>query len=134
MTASSCLSTGGDAAAPVSSFTLKPLSVQGLWLAVITIPAFAFWRIVAYEKDCVGEAAVARKTWMPWAATTSAAAAAKCSDRKRRSNPMTTPLSSAPDAITHSATACEHTRTASKVYASAVPARHPRSEEHTSEL
>ena len=39
--------TAGEAAEPVSSFTLKPLSVQGLWLAVMTIPALAFLRIVA---------------------------------------------------------------------------------------
>ena len=85
MTASSSLSMSGAAAAPVSDFTLKPLSGHGLWLAVITIPALAFFRIVAYENDCVGAAAVERNTWMPWAATTSAAAAAKCSEAKRRS-------------------------------------------------
>jgi hypothetical protein len=47
MIASSSLMTAGDAAAPVSSFTLKPLSVQGLCDAVMTIPALAFLRMVA---------------------------------------------------------------------------------------
>ena len=31
----------GPAAAPVGDLTLKPLSVQGLWLAVMTMPAAA---------------------------------------------------------------------------------------------
>ena len=47
MTASSSFNISGAAAAPVSDFTLKPLSGQGLWLAVMTIPALAFLRIVA---------------------------------------------------------------------------------------
>ena len=68
MSASSSLSMSGAAAAPVSDFTLNPLSYQGLWLAVMTIPAFALLRIVAYENDCVGAAAVARKTRTPCAA------------------------------------------------------------------
>src|SRR5438045_1614260 len=73
MIASSSLSIAGPPAAPVSAFTLKPLSVQGLCEAVITIPAFAFRRIVAHEKDWVGAAAVARCTFTSCAATTAAA-------------------------------------------------------------
>ena len=64
---------------------MKPLSYQGLWLAVMTIPAFALRRMVAHEKDCVGAAAVARCTRTPRAAQTSAAAAAKCSEANLRS-------------------------------------------------
>src|SRR5256886_8722574 len=125
MIASRSLSIAGPAAAPVSAFTLKPLSVHGLWLAVITIPAFAFRRIVAHEKDWVGAAAVARYTFTSWAATTSAAAAAKCSEAKRRSKPITTPRSAPPFFTTHSATDCAQTRTASNVYSSAMRARQP---------
>src|SRR2546430_40141 len=125
MIASRSLSIAGPAAAPVSAFTLKPLSVHGLWLAVITIPAFAFRRIVAHENDCVGAAAVAGWTSASCAATTSAAAAAKCSEAKRRSKPMTTPRSAPPFLTTHSATDCAQTRTASKVYSSAIRARQP---------
>src|SRR5256714_2947053 len=139
MIASRSLSIAGPPAAPVSAFTLNPLSVHGLWLAVITIPAFAFRRIVAHENDCVGAAAVARWTFTSCAATTSAAAAAKCSEAKRRSKPITTPRSAPPFLTTHSATDCAQTRTASNVYSSAMRARQPsvpktRSEEHTSEL
>src|SRR5947207_15779940 len=75
MIASSSWSIAGPAAAPVSAFTLKPLSVHGLWLAVLTIPAFAFRRIVAQENDCVGAAAVARGAYAWYAGTISAAAA-----------------------------------------------------------
>jgi hypothetical protein len=39
--ASRTASSSGPAAAPVGDFTLNPLSVQGLWLAVITMPAAA---------------------------------------------------------------------------------------------
>src|SRR2546423_11676135 len=115
----------GPAAAPVSDFTLKPLSIHGLWLAVMTMPAFAFLRIVAHENDCVGDAVVARCTGMPCAVTTSAAASAKNSDENRRSNPMTTPRDCSPVLFTHSATPFAHTRTASYVYSSAMRARQP---------
>ena len=37
--ASIAASISGAAAPPVSALTLKPLSVHGLWLAVITMPA-----------------------------------------------------------------------------------------------
>jgi len=57
----------------------------------MTIPAFAFLRIVAQENDWVGDASLARYTCTPCAATTSAAAWAKNSEEKRRSKPMTTP-------------------------------------------
>src|SRR5256714_2665493 len=125
MIASRSLSIAGPPAAPVSAFTLNPLSVHGLWLAVITIPAFAFRRIVAHENDCVGAAAVARWTFTSWAATTSAAATAKCSEAKRRSKPITTPRSAPPFFTTHSATDWAQTRTASNVYSSAIRARQP---------
>src|SRR6266508_1913429 len=125
MIASSSFSIAGGAAAPLSVFTLKPLSVHGLWLAVMTIPAFALRRIVAHENDCVGAALDARCTFTPFAATTSAAAAAKCSETKRRSKPMTTPRSAPPFVRTHCATACEQMRTASNVYSSAIRARQP---------
>ena len=39
MVASIAASISGAAAPPVSALTLKPLSVHGLWLAVMTIPA-----------------------------------------------------------------------------------------------
>src|SRR5258708_8145791 len=115
----------GPAAAPVSALTLKPLSIHGLWLAVMTIPAFAFLRIVAQENDCVGDAVVARCTGMPCAVMTSAAASAKNSDEKRRSKPMTIPRCAPPVLFTHSAAPFAHTRTASYVYPSAMPARQP---------
>src|SRR5258708_29856637 len=99
----------GPAAAPVSAFTLNPLSIHGLWLAVITMPAFAFLRIVAHENDCVGEAVVARWTGMACAATTSAPASAQYSDEKRRSKPMTTPRDCPPVPFTHSAPPLPHT-------------------------
>ena len=67
-------SMAGEAAAPVSALTLKPLSVHGLWLAVMTIPAFAFFRAVAQENDCVGAATEARWTFTPCAADRCAAA------------------------------------------------------------
>src|SRR5258705_12762809 len=83
MTASSSFSMSGAAAAPVSDFTLKPLSGHGLWLAVITIPALAFFRILADENDFVGAAALGKDTRMPCAATNSAGAAAQWADAQR---------------------------------------------------
>ena len=41
MTASRAARMSGPAAAPDAAFTLKPLSVHGLWLAVMTTPAAA---------------------------------------------------------------------------------------------
>ena len=41
ITASSVASSSGPAAAPVGALTLNPLSVHGLWLAVMTMPAAA---------------------------------------------------------------------------------------------
>ncbi len=46
----------GPAAEPVGALTLKPLSVQGLWLAVIMIPAAAPRSTTSYEVICVGTA------------------------------------------------------------------------------
>ena len=48
------LSRSGPAAAPVGDFTLKPLSIQGLWLAVITMPIAAPRITTSYEAICVG--------------------------------------------------------------------------------
>ena len=42
MRASISASISGPAAAPLGDLTLKPLSIQGLWLAVMTMPAAAF--------------------------------------------------------------------------------------------
>jgi hypothetical protein len=64
---------------------LKPLSVQGLWLAVMTIPAAARRWTTSNEDIWVGTASAAMATGIPWARTTSAAATAKCSLAKRRS-------------------------------------------------
>ena len=73
------------AAAPVGALTLKPLSTHGLWLAVMTMPAAAPRSMTSNELIWVGTAWTAKATRMSWARRTSAAAAAKCSDAKRRS-------------------------------------------------
>ena len=86
----------GPAAAPVGALTLKPLSVHGLWEAVITIPAAAPRWTTSYELIWVGTAAGAIATGMSWARRTSAAAAAKCSEANRRSNATTTPFACSP--------------------------------------
>ena len=85
MTRSTAARMAGSAAAPVGDLILKPLSVQGLWEAVmITAPA-APRSTTSYEVICVGMAVAAKRTGMSWASRTSAAAAAKCSLAKRRS-------------------------------------------------
>ncbi len=56
MVASIASSMAGAAAPPVSALTLKPLSVHGLWLAVITIPAPALSSRVKKETTWVGTA------------------------------------------------------------------------------
>jgi len=109
------LSISPPAAAPVGAFTLNPLSVQGLWLAVMTIPAAEPRRTTSSEDIWVGTACVASATGMPRAARTSAAAAAKCSEAKRRSNAMTTPFAVSPRAVTYSATPSAQRRTDSNV-------------------
>ena len=73
------------AAAPVGALTLKPLSTHGLWLAVMTMPAAAPRSTTSNELIWVGTAWTAKATGMSRASRTSAAAAAKCSDAKRRS-------------------------------------------------
>ena len=73
------------AAAPVGALTLKPLSIHGLWLAVMTMPAAAPRSTTSYELIWVGTAWTAKATGMSWARRTSAAAVAKCSDANRRS-------------------------------------------------
>ncbi len=79
------LSMSGPPAEPVGALTLNPLSVQGLWLAVMTIPAAAPRSTTSNELIWVGTACSANTIGMPWAARTSAAAAAKCSEANRRS-------------------------------------------------
>ena len=64
---------------------MKPLSVHGLWLAVMTMAA-ADPRLTTSSDDIwVGTAWTANATGMPWARSTSAACWAKCSDANRRS-------------------------------------------------
>ena len=87
-------------AAPVGALTLNPLSTHGLWLAVMTMPAAAPRSTTSYELIWVGTAWSDRATGMPWARTTSAAAAAKCSEANRRSKAMTTPLADSPRSVT----------------------------------
>jgi len=83
--ASIAVSISGPPAAPEGALTLNPLSTQGLWLAVMTIPAAAPRSTTSYELICVGTAWVAIATGMSRATRTSAAAAAKCSEANRRS-------------------------------------------------
>ena len=78
-------SMSGPPAEPCGDLTLNPLSVQGLWLAVITTPAAAPRSTTSYELIWVGTAWAANATGMSWARITSAAACAKCSDANRRS-------------------------------------------------
>ena len=75
----------GPAAEPVGDLTLNPLSVHGLWLAVMTMPAAAPRSTTSSSYIWVGTAWLAKATGMSWARRTSAAAAAKCSQAKRRS-------------------------------------------------
>ena len=49
-------SISGPAAEPDGDLTLKPLSVQGLWLAVMTMPAEAPRSTTSYELIWVGTA------------------------------------------------------------------------------
>ena len=86
----------GPAAEPVGALTLKPLSTHGLWLAVMTMPAAEPRWTTSYELIWVGTACCASATGMPRARITSAAAAAKCSDAKRRSKAITTPFACSP--------------------------------------
>ena len=83
--ASSAARISGPAAAPVGALTLNPLSVHGLWLAVMTMPAAAPRETTSYELIWVGTARTAKTTGMSRARRTSAAAIAKCSEANRRS-------------------------------------------------
>ena len=56
MPASMTASMSGPAAEPEGDLTLKPLSVQGLWLAVMTMPAAAPRSTTSYELIWVGTA------------------------------------------------------------------------------
>ena len=85
MRASMTLRMSGPAAEPVGALTLKPLSTHGLWLAVMTMPAAEPRSTTSYELIWVGTACCASATGMSWARSTSAAAAAKCSEANRRS-------------------------------------------------
>ena len=85
MVASMAASISGAAAPPVSALTLKPLSVHGLWLAVITIPAPAPSSRVKKLPTWVGTASGGTNERISWAASTSMQARAKCSEANRRS-------------------------------------------------
>ena len=89
--ASMALSPAGSMAPPFSSRTLKPLSLGGLWLAVILAAPSACRSVTPNEMIGVGMPPPQKWTGMPLAASTSAAAAAKSSDRKRLSPPTTAP-------------------------------------------
>ncbi len=99
MVASMASSMAGAAAPPVSALTLNPLSVHGLWLAVITIPAPAPSSRVKNETTWVGTDPGGVRLRMPCAARTSTQARAKCSDAKRRSWATTTPRSAVPSSV-----------------------------------
>ena len=73
------------AAAPDGDLILKPLSVQGLWDAVIITPHAKPCSTTSYEVICVGMATDAMATGMSYASSTSAAAFAKNSLENRRS-------------------------------------------------
>ena len=75
--------TAGTAAPPYAGFTLKPFHRAGLWLAVIMMPEPAPRSITAKESAGVGSGASERATRIPFPAITSAAAAAKESERNR---------------------------------------------------
>ena len=115
MVASIAANISGAAAPPLSALTLKPLSVHGLWLAVITIPAPAFISRVKKLPTCVGTAPGGVKDRMSCAARTSTHARAKCSEAKRRSWQTTTPRSAVPFAARYSATPRAQRRTLWKV-------------------
>ncbi len=75
--------TSGGAEEPAGLFTLKPLSVPGLWLAVITIAPAAWRSMTAYEITGVGWKRSDSSTRWPLPASTSATARAKRSEPKR---------------------------------------------------
>ena len=115
MVASMAASISGAAAPPVSALTLKPLSVHGLWLAVMTMPAPAPSSRVKKEPTWVGTASGGVKERMSCAASTSTQARAKCSEANRRSWQTTTPRSAAPVCCRYSATPRAQRRTLWKV-------------------
>ena len=65
MRRSMSVSISGPAAAPVGDLILKPLSVHGLWLAVMTMPAAEPRCTTSKEDICVGTARDAKTTGMP---------------------------------------------------------------------
>ena len=89
-------SPAGSIAPPLGSRTLKPLSCGGLWLAVMLIAPNALRSVTPNEITGVGTPPPQKCTGMPLAANTSAAAAAKSSERKRLSPPITAPRANSP--------------------------------------
>lgn len=80
---SMALVTGEGAGPPVAGENLMPLYSGGLWLAVMfTAPAFLPSR-TAQLTTGVGQSRVVKWLVMPLPAITSAAVAAKASDKKR---------------------------------------------------
>ncbi len=94
--ASMAFSPAGSIAPPFGSRTLKPLSWGGLWLAVMLIAPSAWRSVTPNEITGVGTPPPQKCTGMPLAASTSAAAAAKSSDRNRLSPPITAPRANSP--------------------------------------
>ena len=90
----------GPAAAPVGDLTLKPLSVHGLWLAVMTIPAAAPRWTTSYELIWVGTAVDGERDRDVVGEEDLGGGGAKCSEAKRRSNAMTTPFACSPRSTT----------------------------------
>ena len=115
MVASMAASISGAAAPPVSALTLKPLSVHGLWLAVMTMPAPAPSSRVKNDPTWVGTASGGVKERMSCAASTSTQARAKCSEANRRSWQTMTPRSAPPVCCRYSATPRAQRRTLWKV-------------------
>ena len=77
------LVTFDGAGPPVAGENLMPLYSGGLWLAVMLMAPACLPSRVAKLTTGVGQSRVVRWLVMPFPAITSAAAAAKASDRKR---------------------------------------------------
>ncbi len=90
ISASILFNPSGSIALPFSSRTLNPLSVGGLWEAVMLTAPQAFLFTTAYAMVGVGVGPSVRYTFRPLPAKTSAADAAKFSEWKRLSYPTTT--------------------------------------------
>ena len=83
-------STGGTIWAPLSSYTLYPLSRGGLWLAVITTAAAAPAARATWATSGVGVVPSKHRTANPAPPTTATASSAKRRLSVRPSYPTTT--------------------------------------------